>query len=327
VLVIESCVQCGHLHAQAANADIWVERECMLNGGLGPFHISLPRSRLPTRLQVRRSRGRRPAQRTCLFLTAHSMLCTASWAFNSFCCTARDASRAGGRRPRGIHGVAGHPIQSRFSALAEVLARHVNTDAAGIMRAPFALAEAEQVRAMLAEQGFCDITIESVAGSVCFPSVSRFVPDYVRGSPLASRVAKVSDETRMAIVNEVGDALTPYVAGEGFRSKRISPARESEHGGCRTKVSRLAWANARDGSEDIQPKPHQVCSGSKADISVTCTQVRFGPTGGHRTPCKHSGNRCILLFESCHRGVPKSLGIATGSAGAVGRRRSFIIHS
>jgi ubiquinone/menaquinone biosynthesis C-methylase UbiE len=104
-----------------------------------------------------------------------------------------------------------------FGALATALARHVSTDAAGIMRAPFALANAEQLRAMVAEQDFRDITIESVAGSVCFPSVSRFVQDYVRGSPLAGHVAKVSDETRMALVNEVGDALISYVAGDGLK--------------------------------------------------------------------------------------------------------------
>jgi hypothetical protein len=104
-----------------------------------------------------------------------------------------------------------------FSALAAALARHVSADAAGIMRAPFALANTEQLHAMVAEQGFSEITIESVAGSVCFPSVSRFVHDYVRGSPLAGHVAKVSDETRMALVNEVGDALISYVAGDGLK--------------------------------------------------------------------------------------------------------------
>ena len=79
------------------------------------------------------------------------------------------------------------------------------------MRAPFALADAEQLRALVAAGGFRDITIESVAGTVRFPSISRFVQDYVRGSPLSGHVAKVSDETRRALVGEVGDALISYV--------------------------------------------------------------------------------------------------------------------
>ena len=103
-----------------------------------------------------------------------------------------------------------------FEALASALARHVSSEAAGIMRAPFALAEAEQLRALIAEGGFRDIAIQSVAGAVRFPSISRFVQDYVRGSPLAGHVAKVSDESRAALVSEGGDALTSYVTGDGL---------------------------------------------------------------------------------------------------------------
>jgi ubiquinone/menaquinone biosynthesis C-methylase UbiE len=103
-----------------------------------------------------------------------------------------------------------------FGALAAALARHVSSEAAGIMRAPFALAEAEQLRALVAAGGFRDITLQSVAGTVRFPSVSRFVQDYVRGSPLSGHVAKVSDDSRAALVSEVGDALTSYVAKDGL---------------------------------------------------------------------------------------------------------------
>jgi ubiquinone/menaquinone biosynthesis C-methylase UbiE len=103
-----------------------------------------------------------------------------------------------------------------FGALAAALARHVSTEAAGIMRAPFGLAEAEQLRALVAAEGFRDIAIQSVAGTVRFPSISRFVQDYVRGSPLSGHVAKVSDDARAALVSEVGDELTPYVAGDAL---------------------------------------------------------------------------------------------------------------
>jgi hypothetical protein len=63
----------------------------------------------------------------------------------------------------------------------------------------------------------CDITIESVAGTIRFPSVSRFVQDHVRGSPLSGHVAKVSDEIRGTLVSKVEDALMSYVADEGLR--------------------------------------------------------------------------------------------------------------
>jgi hypothetical protein len=72
-----------------------------------------------------------------------------------------------------------------FGALASALERHVSTEAAGILRAPFALAEAEELRTLVAAEGFRDITIKPVAGTVRFPSVTLFVQDYVRGSTLS----------------------------------------------------------------------------------------------------------------------------------------------
>jgi SAM-dependent methyltransferase len=98
-----------------------------------------------------------------------------------------------------------------FSILAAALARHVSSEAAGIMRAPFALAEAEDLRRLLAAADFREITIRPVPGTVRFPSVARFVQDYVAGSPLAGHVAKVSDEARAALVSEVGGALRSYL--------------------------------------------------------------------------------------------------------------------
>jgi ubiquinone/menaquinone biosynthesis C-methylase UbiE len=103
-----------------------------------------------------------------------------------------------------------------FGALAAALARNVSTDAADIMRAPFGLPEADKLHALVAAEGFHEITIQPVAGTVRFPSVTRFVQDYVGGSPLSGHVAKVSDEARAALIGEVSDALTSYIAKDGL---------------------------------------------------------------------------------------------------------------
>jgi SAM-dependent methyltransferase len=100
-----------------------------------------------------------------------------------------------------------------FGALAAALARHVSTEAAGIMRAPFGLEDAAVFHALVAAAGFRDITIRPLAGTVRFPSAARFVQDYVAGSPLAGHIAKVSDDVRSALVSEVSDALTSYLVG------------------------------------------------------------------------------------------------------------------
>jgi len=103
-----------------------------------------------------------------------------------------------------------------FGELAASLERHVSTDAAAIMRAPFALAEAEELHALMAAEDFREITIEPVAGTVRFPSVTRFVQDYVAGSPLSGHVANVSDEARAALISEVSDALTSCLGQDGL---------------------------------------------------------------------------------------------------------------
>ncbi len=100
-----------------------------------------------------------------------------------------------------------------FSVLAAALARHVSTEAAGIMRAPFALADGEELRGLIAAAGFRDIAIRPAPGTARFPSVARFVQDYVAGSPLAGHVAKASDEARAVLVSEVADALKSKLVG------------------------------------------------------------------------------------------------------------------
>ncbi len=100
-----------------------------------------------------------------------------------------------------------------FGIFAAALGRHVSSEAAGMMRAPFALSDAEELRGLIGAAGFRDVTIRPAQETVRFPSVERFVQDQVAGSPLAGHVAKVSDEARGALAREIGDALSPYLAG------------------------------------------------------------------------------------------------------------------
>jgi SAM-dependent methyltransferase len=100
-----------------------------------------------------------------------------------------------------------------FQMLAAALERHVSAEAGGIMRAPFSLGEAEELRMLIAGAGFREITIQPAAGTVRFASAARLAQDYAAGSPLASHVAKVPDEARAALVSQVGEALQSYVIG------------------------------------------------------------------------------------------------------------------
>jgi SAM-dependent methyltransferase len=100
-----------------------------------------------------------------------------------------------------------------FGALALGLEQYVSAEAAGVMRAPFGLAEAGDLRALAAGAGFRDISIQPHTELVRFPSAARFVRDQVAGSPLAAHVAKVSDEARAGLVGQVARALDGYQVG------------------------------------------------------------------------------------------------------------------
>ena len=98
-----------------------------------------------------------------------------------------------------------------FQVLADGLARHVSAAAASTMQAPFALADAGELRGLLAAAGFGDIAIRAATGTVRFPSVERFLQDQVAGSPLAGPLADTSDDARAALLADVAAALSPYL--------------------------------------------------------------------------------------------------------------------
>ena len=87
-----------------------------------------------------------------------------------------------------------------FAILADSLERNVGPAAAAIMRAPFALSNADELTALVTSAGFQDVAIERRVGSVRFPSIGTFVINYVAGSPLAGQIS------------QTGEALGPLIA-------------------------------------------------------------------------------------------------------------------
>jgi SAM-dependent methyltransferase len=99
-----------------------------------------------------------------------------------------------------------------FAALAEALERHVGQAAAAIMRAPFGLSDADELTNLVAAAGFRDITVQPRVGIVQFPSIERFVPSYVAGSPLAGPVSQANDAAREKLISDVRNALSNYTS-------------------------------------------------------------------------------------------------------------------
>jgi len=99
-----------------------------------------------------------------------------------------------------------------FAVLAESLERHVGQGAAAIMRAPFALSDADQLEALVRAADFENVTIQQRSGMVRFTSVERFVLSYVAGSPLAGPVSQANDAAREALITDVRNGLKKYTS-------------------------------------------------------------------------------------------------------------------
>jgi ubiquinone/menaquinone biosynthesis C-methylase UbiE len=97
-------------------------------------------------------------------------------------------------------------------ALAGALDRHVGPDASAVKRAEHALADRDELRALVASAGFADVAVHTEAKMVRFPSVGDYVGIQLAATPLASVVAGASAD----LVDDVGAALASFVGEDGL---------------------------------------------------------------------------------------------------------------
>ena len=104
-----------------------------------------------------------------------------------------------------------------YEVLARALGNHVSAEASSIMHTPFVFGDKDQaLRALVADVGFHNVSVQSDTGSVCFKSPEEFVQLYVAGTPLARHFAEVDDTMQTALISEVDSALQSYVNEEGL---------------------------------------------------------------------------------------------------------------
>ena len=103
-----------------------------------------------------------------------------------------------------------------FESFAEILERNIGVAAATIMRAPFGLADADELSRLVITAGLQNIEVQRKVGTVDFPSVERFVLSYVAGSPLAGHVSQASDVVRERLTADTELALEKYVCSRGL---------------------------------------------------------------------------------------------------------------
>ena len=101
-------------------------------------------------------------------------------------------------------------------AVAAALERHVSAEAAANIRAPFALGDAAELRALLTGAEFRTVHIRIESQMIRHASLEEFVPGYLSATPVAGVLATLEEPTRAAILQEVKTLLHAYVDDDGL---------------------------------------------------------------------------------------------------------------
>ncbi|MGE0822945.1 MAG: methyltransferase domain-containing protein [Candidatus Binatia bacterium] len=103
-----------------------------------------------------------------------------------------------------------------FSALADALTRHVSPEAGAGGRAPFALADATELRSLLTEAGFSDVHLRIEILPMRVPSLERYVPEQLAATPMAGAVAAAGESARATLLQDISTAVQAYRDDEGW---------------------------------------------------------------------------------------------------------------
>jgi ubiquinone/menaquinone biosynthesis C-methylase UbiE len=105
-------------------------------------------------------------------------------------------------------------------ALAAALDRHVRPDASLAKRNEHALADTDELHALMLGAGFRDVRIDTDSKTVRFPSATDYVRIQFAATPLATLIAQYDAANRdrlvEAVVDDVSAALAPYTGEEGL---------------------------------------------------------------------------------------------------------------
>ncbi len=119
----------------------------------------------------------------------------------------------GGRLTLNVPG----PISPVFETLADAMARHVDPQAGGFVRAVFDLFEEEEVRELLQGAGFQDVTTRAHDYELSLPAPRDFLWQYIASTPLAGLASEAAEEDLSALEDEVVAGWSAFADGAGMR--------------------------------------------------------------------------------------------------------------
>jgi ubiquinone/menaquinone biosynthesis C-methylase UbiE len=112
------------------------------------------------------------------------------------------------------------PAAPPFEILADAMARHLGSEAAGFVRTVFALHETAELEALLADAGFRQPATSADTHDLRLPGPAEFLRQYVWSTPLAGIVNDASEESRAALETEVVMAWQRFGDGAGMRYRQ-----------------------------------------------------------------------------------------------------------
>lgn len=108
------------------------------------------------------------------------------------------------------------------SAMAAAVEKHVGRESATTLRKSRACPDPETVRDLMIQTGFRDAKTCARSLTRRLPEIARFVLRHLAATPVASAIAALSDEGRVALADDVRKALLAYAEGDGVRYREVA---------------------------------------------------------------------------------------------------------
>jgi ubiquinone/menaquinone biosynthesis C-methylase UbiE len=108
-------------------------------------------------------------------------------------------------------------------ALAQALDRHLGPGASAVKRSEHVLADADELRRLVADAGFTDVTLELVTQTIRFASARDYVRLQIAATPMAAMVAGMESERRDAVIDAITASLISSLSSHARDESLTSP--------------------------------------------------------------------------------------------------------
>lgn len=108
------------------------------------------------------------------------------------------------------------PTPPLFEIFADVLAKHIDQEAAPFVHAVFSLNDANEIRQLAGDAGFGQVSVTQAMKSLALPRARDFMWQYINCTPMVNPVAGVTNEQRLALEREVCERWQAFSTGDGL---------------------------------------------------------------------------------------------------------------